>query len=242
MGEILRATKKADEALGWFERILVISEKFAEAAPDDVVGQHDLATSLEGVGLALGDLDRVDAAHAAYVRAIGIGENLAKRASKRPEWQQDTAVTLEYDGALSAKHGRTDDAVKAFRRSLELREQLALTQEETSWQHELENAYRHARTALLDSGRAVEALETAEQQLLATSFAADTEPDKLERVTRALGSLCWTALFTGVAKDIERAVWAGRNAVELMPDLSFVKLNHAHALMYAGDVEAAERI
>jgi hypothetical protein len=132
--------------------------------------------------------------------------------------------------------------VTAFRRGLELREQLALTQEEAFWQHELEDNYRHARTALLESGRVVEALETAEQQLLATSFAADTEPNKLERVARALGSLCWTALFTGDAKDIERAVWAGRNGVELMPELSFVKLNHAHALMYAGDLEAAERI
>jgi tetratricopeptide (TPR) repeat protein len=242
MGDILRTAKKPDEALSWLENDLAISTKLAETAPDNLVWRHDLATSLERIGLVLTDLDRRDAAHAAYVKAIDIGEDLVKRASKRPEWQRDTAATLERDGDLLTKLGRTDQAVTAFRRGLELREQLALTQEEAFWQHELEDNYRHARSVLLESGRAVEALETAEQQLLATSFAADTEPNKLERVARALGSLCWTALFTRDKKDIERAVWAGRNGVELMPDLSFVKLNHAHALMYAGEAEEAERI
>jgi tetratricopeptide (TPR) repeat protein len=242
MGDIQRAAKKADKALSWFEKDLAISEKLAEATPDNLVWQHDLATSLERIGLVLTDLDRGDAAHDAYVKAIEIGENLVKRASKRPEWQQDTAAMLARDGDILTKLGRTDEAVKAYRRGLELREQLALTQEEASWQRELEDTYRHARSVLLESGRTVEALETAEQQLLATSFSADSEPNKLERVARALGSLCWTALFTKVPKDIERAVWACRNGVELMPDLSFVKLNHAHALMYAGDVGAAEQI
>ena len=242
MGDILRAAKKADKALGWFEKDLAISERLAEAAPDNLVWQHDLATSLERIALVLTDLDRRDAAHDAYVRAIEIGENLVRRASKRPEWQQDTAAMLARDGDILTKLGRTDEAVEAYRRGLELREQLALTQEEASWQHELEDTYRHARSVLLESGRAVEALETAEQQLLATSFSADSEPNKLERVARALGSLCWTALFTKVPKDIERAVWACRNGVELMPDLSFIKLNQAHALMYAGDVGAATRI
>jgi tetratricopeptide (TPR) repeat protein len=242
MGDILRAAKKADKALGWFEKDLAISEKLAEAAPDNLVWQHDLATSLERIGLVLTDLDRRDAAHDAYVKAIEIGENLVKRASKRPEWQQDTAAMLARDGDILTKLGRTDEAVKAYRRGLELREQLALTQEEASWQHELEDTYRHARSVLLESGHAVEALETAEQQLLATSFSADSEPNKLDRVARALGSLCWTALFTKVPEDIKRAVWACRNGVELMPDLSFVKLNYAHALMFAEDVGAATRI
>jgi tetratricopeptide (TPR) repeat protein len=242
MGDILRTGKRADEALSWLEKDLAVSAKLAEAAPENLVWRHDLAASLERLGLVLTDLDRRDAAHQAYVKAIDIGEDLIKRASKRPEWQRDTAATLARDGDLLAKLGRVDQAVTAFRRALELREQLALTQEEVVWQRELEDAYRHARSVLLENGRVTEAIETAEQQLLATSFAADSEPDKPERVARALGGLCWTALFTKDADYIERAVWAGRTAVELMPNLNFAKLNHAHALMYAGDVDAAERI
>jgi tetratricopeptide (TPR) repeat protein len=221
MGDILRTAKKADEALSWLEKDLAVSARLVEAAPDNLLWRHDLATSLERLGLVLTDLGRRDAAHEAYVKAIDIGEDLIKRATKRPEWQRDTAATLVRDGELLAKLERLDQAVTAFRRALELREQLALTQEEAFWQREL---------------------ETAEQQLLATSFAPDSESDKPERVARALGGLCWTALFTKDADYIERAVWAGRTAVELMPDLSFARLNHAHALMYAGKVEAAERI
>ena len=242
MGDILRTAKKADEALSWLEKDLAVSARLVEAAPDNLLWRHDLATSLERLGLVLTDLGRRDAAHEAYVKAIDIGEDLIKRATKRPEWQRDTAATLVRDGELLAKLERLDQAVTAFRRALELREQLALTQEEAFWQRELEDAYRRARSALLQSGRVSEALETAEQQLLATSFAPDSESDKPERVARALGGLCWTALFTKDADYIERAVWAGRTAVELMPDLSFARLNHAHALMYAGKVEAAERI
>jgi tetratricopeptide (TPR) repeat protein len=242
MGDLLGAAKNANEAVGWFEKDVAISEKLAAAEPHNLLWQHDLTISLQKIGLALTGLGRLPAARDAYFRAIGIGDDLAKRGSKRPEWQRDDAATLIYYGEILAKLEHTDEAIKAFRRGLDLREELALSQEEASWQRELEDAYRHARAALLDSGRVTEALEAAWQQLLATSFSADTEPDKPERVARALGGLCWTALFTGVQEDIQRALWACQNGVELMPDLGFVKLNHAHALMYAGDEAAAERI
>jgi tetratricopeptide (TPR) repeat protein len=242
MGDLLGAAKKADEAVGWFEKDVAVSEELAAAAPDNLLWQHDLTISLQKIGLALTNLGRLPAARDAYVKAIGIGDDLVKRGSKRPEWQRDDAATLIYYGEVLAKLEQTDEAIKAFRRGLDLREELALSQEEASWQRELEDAYRHARTALLDGGRVAEALDAAWQQLLATSFSADTEPDKPERVARALGGLCWTALFTGVREDVQRALWACQNGVDLMPNLGFVKLNHAHALMYAGDEAAAERI
>jgi len=68
MGDILRTAKKADEALSWLEKDLAVSARLVEAAPDNLLWRHDLATSLERLGLVLTDLGRRDAAHEAYVK------------------------------------------------------------------------------------------------------------------------------------------------------------------------------
>jgi hypothetical protein len=88
-------------------------------------------------------------------------------------------------------------------------------------------------------GREEEALETAEQYLLATSSAADGDKIKAERIGRALGTLCWSALL---AKKFPRAVWAGRHAVDLAPELNWVRANYAHALMLSGQSQKAKEI
>ena len=119
-----------------------------------------------------------------------------------------------------------------------LREQLAASFEDESWQRELEAAYRRTSELILSIGRAPEALETAEQYLLAMSLAPD-QRDKPERVARALGTVCWSALL---ARDFSRALWAGREAVALAPHLDWLRLNYAHALMFTGDAEAAAAI
>jgi predicted Zn-dependent protease len=142
-------------------------------------------------------------------------------------------------GKLLARLKNPDQAVDTFRHALSLREQLAASFEEENWQRELEAAYRRTSELILSMGRAPEALETAEQYLLATSLAPDQRTDKPERVARALGTVCWSALF---ARDFHRALWTGREAVALAPRLDWLKLNYAHALMFTGDADAATAI
>ena len=141
-------------------------------------------------------------------------------------------------GKLLARLNNPNRAVDTFRHALALREQLAASFEDESWQRELEAAYRRTSELILSIGRAPEALETAEQYLLAMSLAPD-QRDKPERVARALGTVCWSALL---ARDFSRALWAGREAVVLAPRLDWLRLNYAHALMYSGDPDAATAI
>jgi tetratricopeptide (TPR) repeat protein len=239
MADILRRTSKSADALPWLDKDLALATKLAASAPDNLLWQHDLEISHDKQGLVLMGLGRLEDAHSAYTKAIAVGEALSKRERKRPQWQRDLAATLVRDGDVLIALKRADQAVVPFRRALAIREELASTQEDPFWQRELEDAYRHTRSILLKNGRVMEAYETAEQQLLATSFAADSDADKPERVARALGSLGWTSLF---AQNVPRAVWAGQTAVELKPDLGFAKLNYAHALMYAGETAAATKI
>jgi predicted Zn-dependent protease len=87
--------------------------------------------------------------------------------------------------------------------------------------------------------REEESLELAEQYLLATSLIPEHRKDKPELVARALGTVCWSALF---ARDFDKALWAGRAAVALAPDLPWVELNYAHALMLTNSPDDATAI
>ena len=251
MADALKAAGKPTDALVWIEKDLAIAQSLAASDPTNAVWQHDLATTQAKRGLLQDDLGRPDAALESLAQAITLGQALAAQGRQRPEWQRDVAATLELRGTLLARTGHAKDAVLAFRRGLAMREQVAATSPGAVWQRELEDAYRRAGAVLLKIDLPIEAMETAEQQLFATSLALDSQDHstgqdvksgqhvKNTRVARALGELCWTALF---ARNVPRALWAGEQALALDPSLRFARLNHAHALMYSGDALRARQI
>jgi tetratricopeptide (TPR) repeat protein len=237
--DILKAAGKPEAALSALDRDLAIVQPLAESAPGHAPWQHDLATTWAKLARLYDELGRTQPALEAYDKSISIGEALRAEHRSRPEWLRDLGAALELKSALLTKLGRSREAILALRRSLAVREQVAASSPDEAWQRELEQAYRRTREVLLRSNHTAEALETAEQQLFATSLAADDAPGKNERVARALGSLSWTALF---AHDPKRAVWAAEQALVLAPQLEFARINHAHALMFAGDATGARRI
>jgi tetratricopeptide (TPR) repeat protein len=237
--DALKATGNPDAALTWLEKDLGITKILDDSSPNNSLSQHDLATTYTKLGQLLEVLGQDEAALDAYDKGVAVGDSLLAQSHRRLEWLRDMAATLELRGVLLTRLGRSKDAILALRRGLAIREQLASSSLDVNWQRELESAYRRTREVLLKSNHPVEALETAEQQLFATSLATDSEPGKNERVARALGSLSWIAIF---AHDIPRALWAGEQAVALAPNLLFAKLNYAHALMYSGDTTAAKQL
>ena len=254
MADALKAAGKPADALVWIDKDLAITQSLAASDPANAVWQHDLATTHAKRGLLQGDLGRPDAALKSLGQAITLGQALGAQGRKRPEWQRDVAARLELRGTLLAQTGDAKEAVSAFRSALALREQVAATSPGAVWQRELEDAYRRTGAQLLKAGLAAEALETVEQQLFATSLALDSldspydtagqggqpgQQAKNTRVARALGELCWTALF---ARNVPRALWAGEQALALDPGLRFARLNHAHALMVSGDAARARKI
>ena len=233
------ATRNPGLALAWREKDLAIIKQLANSEPDNIEWQHDLALSLDTRARVLEKLEQHEAALKAYEEAIAVGEALKAQSRIPPEWLRDTARALEHRGVLLKRLGRTTPAVGAFRRMLAILEQLASSYPGTVSPRDLENAYRRAREALLETNRWAEALETAEQQLFAISLAADRETRDLNRLAQVLSSVCWTALL---ARKTQRAELAGRSAFALAPGLQGVRLNYAHALMYSGNVEHAKKI
>ena len=172
----------------------------------------------------------------AYDKGATLVEASAAADNAEPSWQRDAAAMLENTGRLLDKMGQRERALQLFRRALSLRERIAALEPE--WQAEVEDAYWRITRFMRSIGREQEALETAEQYLLATSFAADADTGKAGRIGRALGTLSWSAILAG---NIPRAEWAGRHAVDLAPKLDWVKSNYAHALMLSGQKRESKR-
>lgn len=237
--DALLSKNEPEEAVVWIDRDLSIAERLAAANKSEPSLQRDLASSYDRRGHALELLGRDAEALDSYERSASLLQAVIASEETAPSWQRDAAAVLESTGKLLARTNRPDRAIQEFRRALALREGLAASFEEASWQKEVEAAYRRACELMLAIGRESEALETAEQYLLATSLSGGSDDNKAERIGRALGTLSWSALN---ARNFSRSVWAGRQAVELAPQLDWVRLNYAHALMLSGDRDAARRI
>lgn len=229
------AEGRYEDALAWLDKDLAISNLIASSSPDPLL-QRDLASSHDRRARALELLGKSAAAIKEYGKGISLLEAVIAKPGPLPSWQRDAASMLESMGKLLARTEEKGLAVRALRRALAIREGLAASREEASWQLELEAAYRRASETILAMGQTREALETAEQYLLAVSLPADADGSRAERIGRALGTLCWSAVN---ARSYQRALWAGGHAVELAPNLNWIRLNYAHALMLSGDREAA---
>lgn len=239
IADAMLSANKLEDALIWADKDLTISQRLAIVEDSETSGQRDLASSHDRRARILERLDRSAEALEDYGKGTTILEAAIQREDAQPSWQRDAAAMLESMGKLLGKTGQPERAIAAFRRALSIREGLAASFEEPSWQREVEAAYRRASELMLAMDRETEALETAEQYLLSTSLTPDSDDSKAEQISRALGTLCWSAVN---ARNFPRALWAGREAVELAPKLDWVRLNYAHALMFSGERDKARSI
>src|SRR5262249_37080207 len=64
----------------------------------------------------------------------------------------------------------------------------------------------------------------------------EAKGDGQDRTARSLGYVAWYALF---AKQPQKALDAAERALELEPDILWIKINRAHALLFLGRTSAA---
>lgn len=239
IADALRHAGNNSDAVSWINLDLEIAERLSASNRENPLWQHDLASSLDRLAEVQGALGKLDSALTTYQKSLAILEALVALTPRASGWQRDVAAVREAMGKLLVRQQRVDEAVDVFRQSLSTREALAASFEEKSWQSELEAAYRRASEVMLRMGRPQDALETSEQYLLATALSPESGNDKPGRVARALGTLCWSALFAG---NISRSVWAGYEGTLLAPDVDWIKINYAHSLMFSGEIGSAKEI
>jgi len=243
IADVLLKAEKAAEALVWVDRDLATYGDLPAVAYADPGKQRDVASSYDRRAQALELLGRDKEALALFETATKLLETAITADIAEPSWRRDTAAIHERMGKLLGKIGESDRAIDSFWRALAIREAMAISEEDPKWLTEVTEAYRRVSQFMLQIGRVGEALEMAEQYLLAASINADANADKARRIRRALGTVCWSATNAAAdRKKLERAVWVGQRAVDLSQQLDWVSLNYAHALMLSGARDAARAI
>jgi tetratricopeptide (TPR) repeat protein len=236
LGDVETKRLNTESALPLYEESVSLLERLPSGLGSEASRLGDLGLIYDRQAQALAKLGRDREAHDSYGKGTALFKAAAAADAAEPSWQRNAAAMLQKTGDLERKMGKPDEALHSFRRALSLREGLPVSDPE--WQKELEVTYRHVTEFMRHIvGRETEALETAEQYVLATSFMADV--NQAERVSRALGTLSWSALL---ARNLPRAKWAGQHAVDLAPKLDWVKINYAHTLMLSGEREKAKEI
>lgn len=243
IADALLKAGKPGEALIWADKDLATYGDLSGVAHADPGRQRDVASSYDRRAQALELLGRDKEALDSFERATKLLETAIATDIAKPSWRRDTAALRERMGKLLGKMGESDQAIDSFWRALAIREAMAISVEDPRWLTEVTEAYWRASKFMLQIDRVNEALEMAEQYLLAASINADANEDKAKRIRRALGTVCWSATNAAIdRKKLNRAVWVGQRAVDLSPELDWVSLNYAHALMLSGAREEAKAI
>jgi tetratricopeptide (TPR) repeat protein len=237
LGDVEYDRGNAGSALAPYGECVSLLEQLPAAATGDSSRLVGLAKCYYRSGQALEQLQRKPEALEYYGKEVGLFKRAVVAYPAEPKWKRNAAAALEELGRLQQEmNWRDEKALHSLRDALDFRESVALM--DPRWQRELEVAYRDLTEFLRPIvGREDEAKDTAEQYVLATSFTDDIS--QAESVGQALGTLSWHALLAG---DSGRARWAAQYAVDLAPNLDWVKLNRAHTLMLSGERAEAEKI
>jgi tetratricopeptide (TPR) repeat protein len=184
LGDVEIKRLNTESALALYEESVSLLERLPGGLSSESIRLGDLGLIYDRQAQALAKLGRDREALDSYSKGTAVFEAAAADAAE-PSWQRNAAAMLQKMGDLQGKMGKPEEALHSFRRALSVREGLAVSDPE--WQKELEVAYRHISEFMRRIvGRETEALETAEQYVLATSFTADVS--QAERVSRALGT------------------------------------------------------
>lgn len=122
-----------DGALKSYRRSLEIRQKLAEAEPNNLELQHELADSYEGVGDILYTMNDLKGGLENYETAVAIREKITSAEPKNPEYRYSLAGVLGKRGDIKGMEGfpnlgDTDGALESYRKVIPLYEELVKTE------------------------------------------------------------------------------------------------------------------
>lgn len=245
LAEQLLASGANVEALRDARGNLTLRRKLAEAKAGDADLAENVAYALRLLGDVLKANGSESDARAAYGESLAIRKKLADAEPRNGARLNAAAYVDERLAALLLKEGKAPDAAALYKDAVELeRRAVAVEPDDVSRQDDLSYADEHLATALMALGRAGETVAYYREALTAREkVAAQAERDEIAAHGKAgaqtadkLGSVAWDALF---AHDFDKALAVSNRAVNLAPNLIWIKTNYAHALMLLDRTDAA---
>jgi tetratricopeptide (TPR) repeat protein len=116
-GVLLARQGHRPESLCCYLRAQELRERLAQARPDDIQRQADLAAIRHHVGLALRDLGRPEDARAAFEQALAVRRRLAAANPLVTRFQSDLAASLTNLGVMNNGQGLHDAAQDCFQQA-----------------------------------------------------------------------------------------------------------------------------
>jgi tetratricopeptide (TPR) repeat protein len=193
-GELLRTTRRADEALRSYEAALALQARLAEERPGEADYRHGLARSHYNRGLlrdkqGIGDLASED-----YLRAIALLDGVVKEKGDDPLPHLDLARAQGNLAALLRDQGKYEDSRVAYGEAVERLKRLAARfPNRHEYRFELAKNHRNLGNLeernLRDLDRAGASLEAARKFLVRLTEDFHTRPAYREEEARTYNSL-----------------------------------------------------
>jgi tetratricopeptide (TPR) repeat protein len=240
-GDLAQGAAKLEKALELYSADLTIKRRLAKSDAARIDWQRDLVASLVRVAdqhLSLGNPESFSLAIDLYREAVRIADVLAQRDQNCPAPQRVLANIYQRIARTLEKQkspGAVEEAIWAYRKSIAIRTALLRTpRTPQEWNADIIGDYSFLGELLLQSRQAQEAVREG----LTLLELARTTPlqDVLNAKARVLGSLAWYRIHAG---EYSKALADAQEACQLYPDSRWIELNLAHALMFAGNSDAA---
>lgn len=232
LGNFLALYGDKKEALHVFEEASALNRVLAESDLERIDWQIDYVESLLRLAHAYVESDNPTKAMDLFGGATQRSLDLA-RAHEDQDRLKDL-VALSYHNLAEAqnKAGDVKDAEVSYRQSFDVR--LDLARRNKSVSPELSKSMLVLCEIYLEAGEPQRATDAA--QLVVKLF-REYKQQPVSELANSLGNLAWFALF---ARQPQEALSAANEAINLAPDLDWIRLNQAHALMFTDSDKAID--
>ena len=136
LGELLRETKRPEEALQWYYRAEKLQQELV-AASDAPVYRKELARTESNRALALHQLARRDEALTGFGRAADLLRPVAAALPAEPTYAQELARVYLNRAVVLLEKGQPPEALKDFQRAIDLQRPLAQRFANPDYRYEL---------------------------------------------------------------------------------------------------------
>ena len=243
-GDRLLAQANLAEALKFYRDSFAIREQLLTADPGNTGILRALAVSGERIGNVLKKQRNPDEALKFYRHSFSIGQRLLKTDPGNTDAQRDLSVWNDRIGSVLEEQGNLDEALKFYRNSFAIREGLVKANpSDTEAQRGLFVACANIGDLLKEKENFGEALDSYRYGFAVVERLAKAEPGTWQKdLESAVGKISALSYTTVKARKFSQALDIADQAILRAPDLIWLYINRAHALMFLGQVDEAHAI
>lgn len=246
VGEMQLDQGKLDDANASSQKRLTIAQQLAKNDPGDTDLQRELAVSYNKTGEIALQAKKFDEARQDFQNALAVRQTLASGDEGNSQWQRDVAISYNMLGELAKTQGKTTDAVAEFQKGYAIEQKLAAADpHNVEFLRDITISDNYLGGLLKEQNN----LDGA-QQAFADCIAVARRLVQANIDIKGWGhhlQYCSVQMsFVGfhflMAKQFAKALAAAEQSIAATPDLIWMQIHRAHALMFLGRTDEARAI